>query len=215
MAGVTSSWKTTVSPMTMAPCLVGVNAAHEPRPAAGLKDMPSMVTGTSVRAQPRRTTPSGVVVALLPAAWAIFPSSSFPPRSPACDKIVAATKSTGTRTTPFFCIRLINLLTFLGLQDRQGHGADRALAQSAFQFHLPAVGNDNAAGDGQTQPRSPLIPAAGLVHAIKTVEDPLKMFRRNPDPGVRHADARLLGKGFHSYLDAATFRRVLDGVIDD
>src|SRR6266446_6929783 len=63
--------------MTIAPWAVGVKAAHEPNPAAGLNGIPSIVTGTSVRAQARRTTPSGVVVVLEPAAVAILPSSNL------------------------------------------------------------------------------------------------------------------------------------------
>src|SRR5262245_13985138 len=76
MAGDTSSWKTTVSPMTMAPCPAAVNAAHEPSPANGLSGIPSTFTATSVRGQPMRTTPSVVVVALAPDALPITPASS-------------------------------------------------------------------------------------------------------------------------------------------
>src|SRR5262245_60884763 len=75
MAGVTSSWKTTVSPMTIAPCDAGVNAAQEPRPANGLSGMPSTVTATSVRAHAMRTTPSGAVVVCVPAALPMRPAS--------------------------------------------------------------------------------------------------------------------------------------------
>src|SRR5437868_5828686 len=57
--------------MTMAPWLVGASAAHDPRPAAGLKDMPSTVTATSVRDQAIRTIPSGAEVVFVPAAPAI------------------------------------------------------------------------------------------------------------------------------------------------
>ena len=77
MAGVTSSWKTTVSPMTIAPCGAFVNAAHEPSPANGFRGMPSTFTGTSVRGQAMRTTPSSVVVAFVPAAAAIRSASSL------------------------------------------------------------------------------------------------------------------------------------------
>src|SRR5438093_1177686 len=62
--------------MTIAPCLAGVNAAHEPRPANGCICMPSTFTFTSVRGQPMRTTPSFVVVAFAPDASAIFSASS-------------------------------------------------------------------------------------------------------------------------------------------
>src|SRR5262245_39740028 len=63
--------------MTIAPWLVAVNAAHDPRPANGWKVMPSTFTATSVRGHPIRTTPSLVVVALAPAALPIFSASSF------------------------------------------------------------------------------------------------------------------------------------------
>src|SRR5437016_11749878 len=63
--------------MTIAPCFAGVNAAQEPRPANGLSGIPSTITGTSVRAQARRTTPSGVVVAWAPAARPIRSASSL------------------------------------------------------------------------------------------------------------------------------------------
>src|SRR5262245_4802288 len=61
----------------MAPWWPGVNAAHEPSPANGFRGMPSTVTSTSVRGQPMRTTPSGVVVALVPAASPILSASSL------------------------------------------------------------------------------------------------------------------------------------------
>ena len=52
-----------------------VKAAHEPSPANGRSGMPSTCTATSARAQPMRTTPSFVVVALVPAAAPIFSAS--------------------------------------------------------------------------------------------------------------------------------------------
>src|SRR5438067_80456 len=61
--------------MTIAPCGVGVNAAHEPRPANGFSGIPSTLTATSVRAQAMRTTPSFSVVAFTPAAVPILPAS--------------------------------------------------------------------------------------------------------------------------------------------
>ncbi len=75
--GVTSSWKTTVSPITIAPCGALVKPAHEPRPANGFSGLPSTRMGTSVRAQAMRTTPSGVVVALVCAALAIASASGL------------------------------------------------------------------------------------------------------------------------------------------
>src|SRR5713226_2258974 len=77
MAGVTSSSNTTVSPITMAPCAAGANAAQEPSPANAFRGIPSTVTGTSERAQAMRTTPSFVVVALVPAAEAILSASNL------------------------------------------------------------------------------------------------------------------------------------------
>ena len=55
----------------MAPFPIGAKAAHEPKPAAGGRVMPSTVTATSVRDQPIFTTPSGVAVAATPLASAI------------------------------------------------------------------------------------------------------------------------------------------------
>src|SRR5205814_5217640 len=55
---------------------MGANAAHEPRPAAGGRIMPSTVTVTSVRGQPIFTTPSGVAVAVAPLASPIALASS-------------------------------------------------------------------------------------------------------------------------------------------
>src|SRR5262245_45186541 len=63
--------------MTIAPCLAGVKAAHEPSPANGCISMPSTLTFTSVRGQPMRTTPSFVVVAFAPDASPILSASSF------------------------------------------------------------------------------------------------------------------------------------------
>jgi hypothetical protein len=71
IAASTSSSNTTVSPITMAPFPIGAKAAHEPKPAAGGRVMPSTVTATSVRDQPIFTTPSGVAVAATPLASAI------------------------------------------------------------------------------------------------------------------------------------------------
>src|SRR5436305_794061 len=62
--------------MTIAPCSLGVNAAQEPNPAKGLSGVPSTLTGTSVRGQPIRTTPSGAEVGLVPAACPILSWSS-------------------------------------------------------------------------------------------------------------------------------------------
>src|SRR5262249_24352711 len=52
-----------------------VKAAQEPRPANGFSATPSTLTATSVRAQAMRTTPSLVVVALVPAAVPILSAS--------------------------------------------------------------------------------------------------------------------------------------------
>src|SRR5262245_11034640 len=66
--------------MAIAPCGALVKAAHEPRPANGLSGAPSTCTLTSLRAQPMRTTPSGVTVALAPEAAAIRSASSLSSR---------------------------------------------------------------------------------------------------------------------------------------
>src|SRR5262249_40798598 len=78
-----------VSPITIAPCPLAVKAAHEPRPANGFSGMPSTVTATSVRGQPMRTTPSGGVVALAPAACPIRSASSLPASRPAARNLPA------------------------------------------------------------------------------------------------------------------------------
>src|SRR5882724_5053624 len=93
--------------MTIAPWAVGVKAAHEPNPAAALNDIPSIMTGTSVRAQARRTTPSGVVVALEPAAAPILPSSSLWGAPAFVDKLHqldTATQKASRTPTIHFCL---------------------------------------------------------------------------------------------------------------
>src|SRR5258708_9488474 len=65
--------------MTIAPCGAGMNAAQEPRPANGASGTPSTVTFTSSRGKAIRTTPSGAVVALVPAAAAILSASNVYP----------------------------------------------------------------------------------------------------------------------------------------
>src|SRR5262245_54793875 len=151
MAGVTSSWKTTVSPMTMAPCFVGVKAAQEPRPAAGLKAMPSTVTATSVRAQPRRTTPSGVVVALLPAALPIFSSSSLEPGPAEAHQPMPPSRSTRIVPRTILGTLLAMIVSFVldsssvsrdwQERDTLGRFPDLSLAQRS---HLPIRSNLDA-----------------------------------------------------------------------
>src|SRR5258708_4429316 len=79
--------------MTIAPCGAGVNAAQEPRPANGMSDTPSTVTGTSLRGKAMRITPSGAVVALVAAAVAIL--SAFN----ACPAGLISARSDGPEST--------------------------------------------------------------------------------------------------------------------
>src|SRR5207248_11771394 len=60
-----------------APGGAAVTASHEPGPANGFTGMPSTSTFTSLRAQARRTTPSGDVVGFAPLAAAIASASSL------------------------------------------------------------------------------------------------------------------------------------------
>src|SRR5258708_6772377 len=96
----------------MAPCLAGVNAAHEPRPAAGGNAMPSTVTLTSARDQARRTTPSFVVVGLDPAAWPILAASSCAPPPPAVNAApIASTLNSAAPRMLFVVVHMDSLLS--------------------------------------------------------------------------------------------------------
>src|SRR4051794_5190514 len=78
--------------MTIAPCGALEKAAHEPSPAKGLNGMPSTSNGTSSRGQAMRTTPSGVVVALVSAAAPIRSTSSRSSGAESAEKTEPATR---------------------------------------------------------------------------------------------------------------------------
>src|SRR5262245_56260618 len=212
MAWLTSSWKTTVSPITMAPWVAGAKAAHDPSPANGLRGMPSTWTATSVRGQPMRTTPSGVVVAFAPAAVPILPASNLGPPSAAAPQGAAPPASSPAPSRPnvlrfmvfSFAVSgqegdALGRLAHLGLAQRLHlarlahlHQLQGAVAQVARQHpHRPALG---AAGDALDAARvghvgEAVEQLAGL--DVHRVEVGAALVGRQDDVGVDRLDAVL------------------------
>src|SRR5262249_62091291 len=98
-----------------------------------------------------------------------------------------------------------------------GGEADReaaAAARAAVNLQRTAVGHDDRAGDGQTEPAAARVAVSSFVEPHEGLEDAPGVGRVDPDPGVlddeRHTVARLLERDRH----AAAGRRVLDRVVD-
>src|SRR5438477_11942923 len=89
----------------------------------------------------------------------------------------------------------------------------RSAPLDGFQIDSPAVCPDRPTSDGQPEARPAEITRSRLVDSVEAIEHAVAMLRRDARPGVGDFDSRPGSSVPYDDPDAATGRRVLDGVV--
>src|SRR5260370_13905315 len=101
------------------------------------------------------------------------------------------------------------------LRGRQGQ-ADReaaARSRSALDLHGAAMGGDDGAHEGQSEPRAARVAPARGIEPHEGLEDPPGGARLDADAGIPNGDESLAIDRYERELDLAARGRVLDGIV--
>src|SRR6516165_5879704 len=97
---------------------------------------------------------------------------------------------------------------------RSGHPNDefRALPHRTGDADVAAVDLGHMSYDRKTEPRAARFAVAGDVDAVKALEHPPQIARRNADAGVGNGEHRRIAVTLEQDVDPSSGRRVPDGV---
>src|SRR5580658_10914299 len=91
----------------------------------------------------------------------------------------------------------------------------RAAAYFALRPNSAAMGFDDVLGDGESQASATSFAGASGINAIKPFKNPTLICLRNTDSGVGNGKHGHVFANLGSERDAASGRRILDGIIEE
>src|SRR5687767_4093604 len=77
------------------------------------------------------------------------------------------------------------------------------------------MGFDDPRANGEPQAGAFFRVGAGIVGAVKAVEDPILIFGRNPNALIRNDELRLIEMGRQRYLNGPARPRIFDGIVHE